>query len=87
MNLGAALIISLDDDQDGYLSLDEFIEYAAVMVQLSDAQSAADSDTSLLIANLSAGLWGKPTLMAILRISVATRNLAASKTGFDTQKA
>lgn len=37
-NLGAALVTNLDDDQDGVLSLDEFIEYAAVMVQLSDSQ-------------------------------------------------
>jgi len=42
MNLAAAFLISLDadhdDHQDDILSLDEFIEYAAAMVQLSDAQ-------------------------------------------------
>eukprot|EP00435_Cladocopium_sp_Y103_P072474 s188_g40.t1 len=70
MNLGAALIISLDGDQDGVLSLDEFIEYAAVMVQLSDAQdSPGYRDPTLnLFLNLTSELLAKPTLLAILRL-------------------
>eukprot|EP00438_Fugacium_kawagutii_P001134 Skav218125 [mRNA] locus=scaffold759:286187:292201:- [translate_table: standard] len=71
-NLGAALIISLDDDQDGVLSLDEFIEYAAVMVQLSDSQErdapSHDDDLNLdLLLNLTTPVLAKPTFLAILR--------------------
>lgn len=50
-NTGATFLASLDSDQDSELSLDEFIEFAAVLVQLSDTRvpglSCSDSTQEL----------------------------------------
>ncbi|CAK9117560.1 unnamed protein product [Durusdinium trenchii] len=50
-NTGATFLASLDSDQDSELSLDEFIEFAAVLVQLSDTRvSEVASELDQMVA-------------------------------------